>query len=1704
MSDGLISWVDVEKSVDSELGDGVPVEKLQDLAIDRVWDNYSGRKIKKNDPQSLINFNYGLRSFRADGNALDGQYSAPWTTFDSSNAREIFSVQTPVGANAGNSDKGIPWEFGGAYVANNTEYTSSNIRTYFSSTGSISYENPELGKLDVLNVISSGDKMKLTVNGINLEENSTNTINYASSATEGAYYLGSSHSKRYDGILGEVLLYNRELTPLERQKVNSYLGLKYGLTIKDENGNATDYVASNGSTNMWTASENTGYGHRITGIGRDNNGALYQKQSKSQAEGAFVTIALGDTVEVSNKDNSNEIDNNLTFFTFSDNDQSGLYSIEIPNTDLPSTIAHTESTTNTTKIMPRVFKVEKNGIWTNEEITLQVEEAKSADYQLYLYVHESNNNFPKATTKAYPLNQTTGTVTLPNSEFVNGGFFTFVKHVDKKALETRVNEINDENLQETDYTVSTWTVFKQALAEAKVVLEDVSKTIDEVATALANLNAARDNLKQPITGAAITTSPGDTVAVVINNVLENVPIIIDTGVTIDSTVLAGYENDLNGANVAIENFKSGDSLIFTNTPNITGNYDSTTGILKLSGAASIAEYQEALRNVQFMTTSTDRSERNIIFTLGNALAYSANGHFYDYIDTQATISWFAAKIQAEGKSYFGRKGYLVTITTEEENTFVKDKTQGLGWLGAKDINRTEASPEKTMRGDWRWVTGPEGLADDGKGLAFYDGYRAGTPADLNPGPVNNAYTNWDGTVEPNNSGNIEYVAHIFGPGAKAGKWNDYSPTNNTVRGYVIEYGGMPGDEAFILSASKKVVFVDKTDLHKEVDEVDALVEEEYTPESWQELEEALEEATLILTNPTATQEQVDVALGKLQEARGKLVKVVPQPTTALLEQTASGNKITVDFNKDITLTDLTGFAIDVDGVKVTPTNFEVVDGKLVLTFPNTPDVTGKTVTVEYDGTGSLEGTNGAKVAAFNKEVENPYSAAFQITQPDTVTTNPRPEISGTVDVTTTPSTVTITLTKEPNGEVVEVDVNVDVDPVTGEWSYTPPVDLPNGTYTVTATATNGQQTVTKQHTFTVATVDKAPLIAKVGEEPQVEAAGPYTPATWQEYQAKLATAKKVINNPTATQEEVNQALAQLTAAQNALVNVGQGLSALTLSTGGSLSPSFQTDTTDYTMNVGYPTASIDFTAIPVENGATVTTTVNGQPGTLNQIPLQVGWNTMVMTVTDANGNVKQYTIKVYREASSGSSGNTGGGGGTTTPAPTPTPEAPKETKTIIHVDLEVDGEHPLEKTTVEIERTTHPDGRVTDFVNLTAEQAQEAVAKAKEIGNTIARIVIPDVQDAVDQATVEVPKEALQVLRDNGLDLEIATDNAHIAIPNSSMNGVDDNFYFRLVPVKKESERQAIEERARAERVVRETLASNDVHVVARPMTIETNLSSRPVVVTLPLRDVTLPTNAAERQAFLASLAVFIEHTDGEKKVVHPEVVTMQDGKPGLRFTVEKFSTFTIIQVAKEAEGTHAAYIQGFPDGTFGPDKNVTRAQVAFMLARILGYTEEQVKQAPFKDVQTNHPAAGAIAFVKEQGIMNGDNEGNFHAGANITRAEMATVVSNFKELAVEENIALTFKDTKGHWAQWIIEANRAAGIINGLDNDRFAPNAALTRAQAVVMINRMFERGPLHGVTTPSFPDVKMTHWAFKEIEEAASSHAYYVDKDGNEQLAE
>ena len=267
--------------------------------------------------------------------------------------------------------------------------------------------------------------------------------------------------------------------------------------------------------------------------------------------------------------------------------------------------------------------------------------------------------------------------------------------------------------------------------------------------------------------------------------------------------ITGFSGGITDARVSVENFATGDTLIFTNTPEITGAFDSSTGILTLTGSASAEDYQEALRTVKFSTTSEDTTDRVINFVIGSGLYNPDNGHFYEFVASPG-ITWSDAVTAASGRNLYGKEGYLATITSASENAFVTDKVQGLGWIGGKDITWGGV-----RTGDWRWVTGPEGLADGGSGTQFYTGYATGENNTV-------TYDNW-WSGEPNNGDSIEYVVHIFGPvntmpgwavyhptPARPGQWNDWPGSENSAAGYVVEYGEMAGDLSSTLITSKTI------------------------------------------------------------------------------------------------------------------------------------------------------------------------------------------------------------------------------------------------------------------------------------------------------------------------------------------------------------------------------------------------------------------------------------------------------------------------------------------------------------------------------------------------------------------------------------------------------------------------------------------------------------------------------------------------------------------------------------------------------------------------------------------------------------------------------------------------------------------------------------------------------------------------------------
>lgn len=562
------------------------------------------------------------------------------------------------------------------------------------------------------------------------------------------------------------------------------------------------------------------------------------------------------------------------------------------------------------------------------------------------------------------------------------------------------------------------------------------------------------------------------------------------------------------------------------------------------------------------------------------------------------------------------------------------------------------------------------------------------------------------------------------------------------------------------------------------------------------------------------------------------------------------------------------------------------------------------------------------------------------------------------------------------------------------------------------------------------------------------------------------------------------------------------LSDLALSDG-ILSPVFTAETINYEAKVRNAVSSVNVIATVADRGARLV--INGAKavsGVATTVPLDVGQNTINVVVTAPDGiTTKTYTMGITRLAAArldddSSSSN-------------------EPDFQIINIPVET-GSIGSATTVMQtpITRITEPSGRIRDEVTLTSERAREAARSIAEAGQTTARIVITDEKDRVAQIDVRIPKAATNELVNKHLNLEIFTENVRIIIPQQSLGTVEGELYFRLVPLKEEARRKEVENRARVEQMVRELAKEDKVDVISRPMTIETNMPNQPVTLILPLRDVALPEDAEERAAFLNELIIFIEHSDGEKRLVRGKMVEYKDAQLGIEFDVNKFSTFTILHMEGLEENNeeteivektiHPAYIKGYEDGTFKPSYTVTRAEVAAMLAGNLGFADsEKVVHAPFSDVSAAHWAAGVIEFVKQHGLMQGDPTGKFNPNAAITRAEMATIAARYKQLGEAPVGSQSFSDVGvNHWAAGYIEAARQAGIVKGYEDGTYMPNGNLTRAEAVALINRLFKRGPLYGVTTPSFSDVKPAHWAFCEIEEAAQDHFFTVNAEGREYI--
>ena len=193
----------------------------------------------------------------------------------------------------------------------------------------------------------------------------------------------------------------------------------------------------------------------------------------------------------------------------------------------------------------------------------------------------------------------------------------------------------------------------------------------------------------------------------------------------------------------------------------------------------------------------------------------------------------------------------------------------------------------------------------------------------------------------------------------------------------------------------------------------------------------------------------------------------------------------------------------------------------------------------------------------------------------------------------------------------------------------------------------------------------------------------------------------------------------------------------------------------------------------------------------------------------------------------------------------------------------------------------------------------------------------------------------------------------------------------------------------------------------------------------------------------------------------------------------------------------HYAYIVGGPDGTVRPNDSMTRAGVATIFFRLL---KDSVRDAnlltgcTYTDVPDGHWANTAISTMTGLDIVRGYDAAAFGPGDPITRAQFAAICARFD--TGKSNGSRTFSDIEGHWAKAYIERAAELGWISGFQDGTFRPDAYITRAQAVTMINRMLNRVPedpsdlLPGMNV--WPDCRPGDWFYLAIQEATNSHDY------------
>ncbi|GAB5525031.1 MAG: hypothetical protein Roseis2KO_29030 [Roseivirga sp.] len=344
------------------------------------------------------------------------------------NLTSASSSQVPVGFGAGagaSNDVGsftfgnITGAFSGEVITHLQGGTGTTYRTAVSSTNVSQINSGQSYLLGVRDDADMATTSEIFVDGQELADLSSGAI---ITSTDEDYNVGNFTQATtdafaingfFDGQIGEIISYSVRPSDAEHNRIQSYLAVKYGITLDNTGGGTAGDYTSAGTTTIWDASDYSTYHNDVAGIGRDDASCLNQKQSKSENSGSIVAIGLGG-IETNNAANANTFSADNSFMLWG-NDGDFTSQANANVADVPD---------NVTERMERIWRVDETNTVGATTVQFDISGlgygSNVSDFQLIV-----SNTATMASGSVTPAASLVGDVlTFTNVDFADGDFFT--------------------------------------------------------------------------------------------------------------------------------------------------------------------------------------------------------------------------------------------------------------------------------------------------------------------------------------------------------------------------------------------------------------------------------------------------------------------------------------------------------------------------------------------------------------------------------------------------------------------------------------------------------------------------------------------------------------------------------------------------------------------------------------------------------------------------------------------------------------------------------------------------------------------------------------------------------------------------------------------------------------------------------------------------------------------------------------------------------------------------------------------------------------------------------------------------------------------------------------------------------------------------------------------------------------------------------